>query len=145
MSIWNLNVNCGITFGEDSRLTVGEKLKSYGATTALLLYDMAMDQFGYQREIEKVINDANIKVVCYQVEEGEPTAQKSDRAYDFAKDKSVDAIVAIGGAPWTPAKWWENSWRTAVRRGIIRIIHALETLYFVRSLHFRPLPVPELS
>ena len=38
MSIWNLNVNCGITFGEDSRLTVGEKLKSYGATTALLLY-----------------------------------------------------------------------------------------------------------
>lgn len=97
MSIWNLNVNCGITFGEDSRLTVGEKLKSYGATTALLLYDMAMDQFGYQREIEKVINDANIKVVCYQVEEGEPTAQKSDRAYDFAKDKSVDAIVAIGG------------------------------------------------
>jgi len=87
MSIWNLNVNCGITFGEDSRLTVGEKLKSYGATTALLLYDMAMDQFGYQREIEKVINDANI----------------------------------------------------------IRIIHALETLYFVRSLHFRPLPVPELS
>ena len=35
MSIWNLNVNCGITFGEDSRLTVGEKLKSYGATTAL--------------------------------------------------------------------------------------------------------------
>jgi len=85
MSIWNLNVNCGITFGEDSRLTVGEKLKSYGATTALLLYDMAMDQFGYQREIEKVINDANIKVVCYQVEEGEPTAQKSDRAYDFAK------------------------------------------------------------
>lgn len=27
MSIWNLNVNCGITFGEDSRLTVGEKVE----------------------------------------------------------------------------------------------------------------------
>ena len=146
MSIWNLNVNCGITFGEDSRVTVGEKLKSYGATTALLLYDMAMDQFGYQREIEKVINDANIKVVCYQVEEGEPTAQKSDRAYDSQRTSLLmQSSPSAGAAPWTPAKWWENSWRTAVRRGIIRIIHALETLYFVRSLHFRPLPVPELS
>lgn len=97
MSIWNINVNCGIVFGEDSRLTVGEKLKSYGASTALLLYDMAMEQFGYKSELEKAITDADIKVISYQVEEGEPAAQKTDRAYEFVKDQGVDAIVAVGG------------------------------------------------
>lgn len=97
MSIWKINVNCGIVFGEDSRLTVGEQLKNYGATTALLLYDVAMEQFHYKAEIESAILSADIKTVSYQVEEGEPTAQKADRLYAFAKDKSIDAIVAIGG------------------------------------------------
>lgn len=97
MSMWTIQVNCGIVFGENSRLTVGEKLKSYGANTALLIYDMAMEQFGFKNELEKVITDAGIKVISYQVEEGEPTAQKADRAYAAVKELGIDAIVAIGG------------------------------------------------
>ena len=64
-----------------------------------------------------------------------PTAQKSDRAYDFRKGQVLLMQSSpSAGQHYGGKNGGKTPWRTAVRRGIIRIIHALETLYFVRSL-----------
>ncbi len=94
---WTMIQGVDIEFGEKSRFKVGDKVRYYGGKAALLLYDVAMDQYGFRRDIEISLEKAGISYCSWQIEEGEPTAQKVDRAYAFTKGKCVDSIVAIGG------------------------------------------------
>lgn len=95
--VWTMNRNCEILFGEGARLKTADKLKEYGASNILLLYDMAMKQFDYKEELVEIIRKADIKVITYQVEEGEPTVSKIDWVYREIRETDIDAIVGIGG------------------------------------------------
>ena len=51
MSIWTIHDMHDVLFGVDSRLQLGEKLKGYGATKALLFHDEVMGPLGYVDEL----------------------------------------------------------------------------------------------
>lgn len=94
---WTLTQGVSVVFGEGSRYRAGEIAGKYGAKSILLLYDMAMEQFGYRSGIEESLKKTGLRYCMWQIEEGEPTAQKVDRVCEFTSDKNVDAIIAVGG------------------------------------------------
>lgn len=96
MSSFGVNMP-SVLFGTGSRNKLGEKLKEHGCTTAILVYDAAMGELGFADELLKIITASGICAVGYKVEDGEPSSDKVDRIYAFAKEKNPDGIVGFGG------------------------------------------------
>lgn len=97
MSVWLCNLYTNAYFGVDARKITGEKLKEFGVKKTMLLYDEAMKPLGFLDEMVGIIEAAGLEVVPYQVEVGEPTSGKVDRAGAFAREKEIDSIVGMGG------------------------------------------------
>ena len=97
MGVWKMDMDPGVVFGIDSRKQIGDRLKDYGATKVLLIYDMVMGQLGYADELKKFTEEAGIEVVMYEAEVGEPTYAMVNRAADFAMEHKIDGIIGLGG------------------------------------------------
>jgi len=84
-------------FGVDSRLELSKKMKAFGGTKTLIFADEAMFRLGFMEELEKLLQAEGIDLVTYQVEAGEPSAPKCDKAYKLVKEQKVDGVVGLGG------------------------------------------------
>ena len=96
MSVFRINLP-GVLFGTGSHEQLGKKLKEFGCRKAIVIYDVAMGNLGYADDLLKIVRAEGIEAVGYTTEEGEPSSDKIDRVYAFAKEQQVDGIVGFGG------------------------------------------------
>ena len=87
MAIWTMDMDRGVIFGVDSRKRTGQKLKEYGATKVVFIYDAVMGSLGHAAEMEEIIRQAGLTVFPYEAEVGEPTYAMVNRLADFAMEK----------------------------------------------------------
>ena len=97
MSVFSINLSPNVLFGTDSHKQLGKKLKEFGCTKALIIYDMAMGKLGYTDELTQLAEAEGVSAVAYQTEAGEPSSDNIDRAYAFALENNVDGVVGFGG------------------------------------------------
>lgn len=97
MAIWTMDMDPGVIFGVDSRKRTGQKLKEYGATKVVFIYDAVMGSLGHAAEMEEIIRQAGLAVIPYEAEVGEPTYAMVNRLADFVMEQQADGIVGLGG------------------------------------------------
>jgi alcohol dehydrogenase class IV len=96
-SLWAIDLEPGALFGVGSRKKTGERLKGYGATSVLLVCDLAMEKLGYAEELTEIIKASGIEVFQYAIEPKEPTSTECNNCVAFARKHTIDGIVGLGG------------------------------------------------
>lgn len=97
MEFWKIDMNNAL-FGPGVRLLTGEKMKEFNATKVLIVHDTVMKELGYADELVENIKAAGLDAVLYEMEPGEPSSGKVDRAYEQVLAMGgIDGIVGLGG------------------------------------------------
>lgn len=92
---WNIHDLHDAIFGTDARKQVGRKLKEYGCTKAVVIYDPALKD--YVGEVMELIEAEGLQAVIYQAANGEPVSSEVEKYVDFCKKEQIDGMVALGG------------------------------------------------
>ena len=86
-----------VLFGEGTAAQVGERLKGFGCTRALVVYDKGIKAAGVADRIIGYVEAAGIEAVCYDGVVADVPDHSVAAAAEFAVSKNVDGIVAVGG------------------------------------------------
>ncbi len=86
-------VNIGIGASE----SIGNYIRSFDGSRVLLVSDPGIQKAGLTGEVERILQDENIKKHCFTDIEPEPSIATVDKCLNFALKSGVDSIVAIGG------------------------------------------------
>lgn len=90
-------VPCKVIFGEGVSAQVGELSKSLNAKNVLVVYDKGVKSAGIVDPILQSLKDFNLNVNVFDNVMPNPTVEIVNEAVAFAKNLSIDLIVAIGG------------------------------------------------
>ncbi len=86
-----------VLFGIGTRKQVGEKLKRFGCTKVLLVYDPGIKAIGVADEINSYIEAAGIETVHYGNVQADPPDWSVNEAGELGIREKVDGVVGIGG------------------------------------------------
>ena len=86
-----------LVFGANASLTVGEKLKKYGCTKVICIYDKGVKSTGSVDKIVKAIESEGIDVVHFDGVLPDPPDTVVNAAGELGRNEKVNGIVAIGG------------------------------------------------
>lgn len=81
--------------GALSRL--GELAKELGGTRILLVTDPGLEQAGHPKRAEQYLREAGLTVDVFDRVRENPTNEHVEDGTQFARDRQVDLIVAVGG------------------------------------------------
>lgn len=90
-------VPCKVIFGDGVSAQVGELSKSLNAKNVLVVYDKGVKSAGIVDPILEAIKASDLKIYEFDKVMPNPTVEIVNEAVEFAKDLSIDLIVAIGG------------------------------------------------
>ncbi|MEG6616843.1 iron-containing alcohol dehydrogenase [Peptococcaceae bacterium 1198_IL3148] len=76
---------------------VGDRLKSLGATKALIVTDAGIVKMGMADKIKGIIEGAGVQAVVFGGAEPNPTDNNVDAGFKVWQDEKCDAIVSLGG------------------------------------------------
>ena len=91
------NQLCPVVFGPGAVNTLADKIKEYGCTKALCIYDSGVKAAGISERIVKIMTDAGIGVVSYGEALPDAPAETVNQAGKLAKEEKVDIVIGIGG------------------------------------------------
>ena len=86
-----------VEFGVGAAETIGDKVKEFGGTKALLVTDPGLISTGMIDTIEKYLQDAQIPVVRFADIKGNPVVGCIEQGVKVMKDNGCDITIAIGG------------------------------------------------
>ena len=86
-----------ILFGIGTSKLVGEKLKEFGCTKVLLVYDSGIQAAGIVDKIDMIIKAAGIKTVHYSGVLADPPDWSVEEAGALGCSENVDGVVGLGG------------------------------------------------
>lgn len=92
---WTIHDMHDAIFGTDARKEVGKKLKEYGCSKAVVIYDSALKD--YVAEIVELIEAEGLGAVTYQAAQGEPVSSEVEKYVAFCKKEEINGMVALGG------------------------------------------------
>ena len=86
-----------LLFGTGTSKLLGDKLKGFGCSKVLVVYDMGIKNAGVADKIVKIINDAGIETVCYDGVQADPADYSVDEAGNLGLSEKIDGVVGVGG------------------------------------------------
>ena len=86
-----------LLFGIGTSKLLGDKLKEFGCTKVLVVYDMGIKNAGVADKIIKIIEDAGIKTVCYDGVLADPPDWSVNEAGNLGISEKVDGVIGVGG------------------------------------------------
>lgn len=86
-----------LLFGTGTAKLVGEKLREFGCTKVLVVYDAGIKNAGLAERIIKYINDAGIATVTYDGVQADPPDWSVNEAGEIGLREKVDGVVGLGG------------------------------------------------
>jgi len=86
-----------ILFGIGSSKATGEKLKEFGCTKVLVVYDMGIKKVGVVDKILDIIHASGIETVCYDNVQADPPIWSVEEAGILGANEKCDGVVGIGG------------------------------------------------
>lgn len=98
MQDFNLNLPTEIIFGKDKENEIGNILAKDGIKRVLLVYGTSsIKSTGLHSRILAILKKANIDVIEYSGIKSNPRVSDVDNAALLGRDKSVEAVLAVGG------------------------------------------------
>lgn len=86
-----------VVFGSGSVSRLGELSKEVGATKVLLVTDPGIQKAGHAEKCLSSLQASGIDVAVFHDVQPNPTTVDVDRGLAIAKERGIDAIVAVGG------------------------------------------------
>ncbi len=86
-----------ILFGNGKFKETGEKLKEFGCTKVLVVFDKGVKDAGIAKRIIDTIQSAGLSVVIYDRVLPDPPDWSVEEAADLGLRENVDGVVGIGG------------------------------------------------
>lgn len=86
-----------ILFGRGAVEETGSRLKGFGCSKVLVVYDKGIKAAGIVDRIISIIQAAGIKTVCYDGVQADPPDWSVDEAGLLGIKEEVDGVVGIGG------------------------------------------------
>lgn len=86
-----------ILFGVGSSKETGKKLKEFGCTKVILVYDMGIKKVGVVDKIDEIIRAEGIETVYYDNVQADPPIWSVEEAGALAVKEKCDGVVGIGG------------------------------------------------
>jgi len=86
-----------ILFGTGASDVVGAKLKGFGCTRVLVVYDEGVKKAGIAEKIIKNITASGIETVCFEGVMPDPPDWSVEEAGKLAVSEKVDGVVGVGG------------------------------------------------
>lgn len=95
--IFNIDYPTKVLIGEDCSAQTGSKLKEFGVSKALCVYDPGIKSAGLLDKIIKSINEAGIQTVEYGEVTPDPYDIAVNAAGELGRKEDVDVVIGIGG------------------------------------------------
>jgi len=76
---------------------IGDHLKEFECTNVLLVTDQGIIEAGHLDEILYYLKDSNLNIHVFKEFQPNPTTDHVDQGVQFAIDKEIDLIIALGG------------------------------------------------
>jgi len=86
-----------VLFGEGAAKQTGAKLKEFGCTKVIFIYDQGIKKTGIAEPIIASVEAAGIKTCRFEGVLPDPADDMIDTAGELARKEQVDGVVAIGG------------------------------------------------
>lgn len=90
-------VKSDITFGRDSVKELPKIIKEYKVKKVMLVYDAGVKFAGIADTVLNHLKEADVEIVIFDKVIPNPTNEIVEKAAAIAKDKMVEAFVAVGG------------------------------------------------
>jgi alcohol dehydrogenase class IV len=91
------NQLCPVLFGPGASAQLADKVKEFGGTKALCIYDKGVEMTGTADKLVTLLKDSGIGTVVFDGVQPDAPADVVNRAGQLARDEKVDVIVGIGG------------------------------------------------
>lgn len=95
--IFNIDYPTKVLIGEDCSAQTGSKLKEFGVSKALCVYDPGIKSAGLVDKIIKSIKDAGIQTIEYGEITPDPYDNAVNAAGELGRKEDVGAVIGIGG------------------------------------------------
>ena len=86
-----------VIYGRHSMANISDYLKEFGSKNILIVTDKGIVEAGHLDELLDFLKKAEIKIHIFKDSEPNPTTDHVDRGVEFARDKNIDLIIALGG------------------------------------------------
>jgi alcohol dehydrogenase len=86
-----------VMFGPGTLSRLGELVRDYGGTRALLVTDPGLKAAGHPGRALEVIRGARVECFLFDGVEENPTTKHVQAGLEFARRNAIDFIVAVGG------------------------------------------------
>lgn len=86
-----------ILFGIGAVRTIGSKLKEFGCSKVLVVFDSGIKAAGVADRVISYIREAGIDTVCYDNVQADPPIWSVEEAGALGVKEKVDGVVGIGG------------------------------------------------
>jgi alcohol dehydrogenase len=94
---FNINHMTPVLFGTDTSLQTGQRLKMFGCTKVLAVYDQGVKQVGITDKIIATIKEQGIEVALFDGVKADPPDTIVDAGAEVGRKANVDGVVGIGG------------------------------------------------
>jgi alcohol dehydrogenase class IV len=88
---------CPVVFGPGAINQLADKVREFGGTKALCIYDSGVKAAGISDRLLKILSEAGIGVVAFDEVLPDAPAEIVNQAGKLARDEKVDIVIGIGG------------------------------------------------
>lgn len=86
-----------IIFGRDAFATLGDQIKTLGASKPLVVLDRNLAALGWLEKVDHVLGEADLIFSAFTQVDAEPPLETADEAAALALKDGCDLVVGIGG------------------------------------------------
>jgi alcohol dehydrogenase len=86
-----------VIFGRNSLSNIKDYIQDFDCKHALVVTDMGIVEAGLLDKLLHYLHGSSLNVHVFQECEPNPTTDHVNRGVDFARDKGIDLIIALGG------------------------------------------------
>ena len=97
MEPFTFDLKTRLVFGAGAADQVGSQARDLGFARPLLVADRGLQQAGHVARIVQVLGDAGLDVVSFHDFDINPDTDMVQRGANFARPRSIDSIIGLGG------------------------------------------------
>lgn len=89
--------NAPVVYGAGAIALLGEKVKEFGASKVMCVYDAGVKMAGIGEKAEASLREAGIDYIVYDKVAADPPDAMLDEMGDIAREAGIDCVVGVGG------------------------------------------------
>ena len=97
MESFDFDLRTRLVFGSGSVGRIGSLSEELGFTRPLLVADHGLREAGHVDRVHRILRDAGLDVMSFHDFDVDPDSDMVDRGAAFARQRSVDSIIGLGG------------------------------------------------